>query len=177
MHWHQQVPYYQLMQRKLDPDKPCSFFCLCYHSHQSPSHFLIYTSPKCFVFHVWYVCVFLVYCSDSSYLLWRMTMYFLNCISTVWNQGYRSAFCGLLCYDRCWTKYRPFLYYPRVSGYRHHKKSYLFNPFMLPWTTNLNRCQQSEVCILSNSNLLNIIVYIYRHNWEDNGGTNIQPCA
>ena len=73
MHWHQQVPYYQLMQGKLDPDKPCSFFCLCYHSHQSPSHFLIYTSPKCFVFHVWYVCVFLVYCSDSSYLLWRMT--------------------------------------------------------------------------------------------------------
>ena len=64
------------------------FFCLCYHSHQSPSHFLIYTSPKCFVFHVWYVCVFLVYCSDSSYLLWGMTMYFLNCTSTVWNQGY-----------------------------------------------------------------------------------------
>ena len=86
----------------------------CYHSHQSPSHFLIYTSPKCFVFHVWYVCVFLVYCSDSSYLLWRMTMYFLNCISIVWNQGYHSAFCGLLCYDRCWTKYGPF--YTNLAG-------------------------------------------------------------
>ena len=66
MHWHQQVPYYQLMQRKLDPDKPCSFFCLCYHSHQSPSHFLIYTSPKCFDFHVWYVCVKTIVINDTA---------------------------------------------------------------------------------------------------------------
>ena len=63
--------------------------------------------------------------------------------------------------------------YPRVSGYRHHKKSYLFNPFMLSWITDVNRCQQSEVWILSNSHLLNMIVYIYKHNWEDNVGTNI----
>ena len=40
------------------------------------SHFLIYTSPKYFVFFVWYIQKFFVYCSDSSYLLWRMTMYF-----------------------------------------------------------------------------------------------------
>ena len=49
--------------------------------------------------------------------------------------------------------------YPRVSGYRHHKKSYLFNPFMLSWITDENRCQQSEVFILSNSHLLHMIVY------------------
>ena len=26
MHWYQQVPHYQRMQRELDPDKPCTFF-------------------------------------------------------------------------------------------------------------------------------------------------------
>ena len=50
---------------------------------------------KCFIFYVWYVYQFFVYCSDSSYLLWRGTMYFLSCTSIVWNRGYHSTF---VCY-------------------------------------------------------------------------------
>ena len=42
-----------------------------------------------------------------------------------------------------------------------------------PLPTDVNRCQESDVCILSNNHLLNMIVYIYKRNWEDNIGTDI----
>ena len=68
-----------------------------------PSRFVIRTNlplpslyfTKCFIFYVWYVCQFFVYCSDSSYVLWRRTMYFLSCTSIVWNRGYHFTF---VCY-------------------------------------------------------------------------------
>ena len=41
-------------------------------------------------------------------------MYFLSCISIVWNRGYHSAFCLLLCYDRSWTKIDCF--YTNLAG-------------------------------------------------------------
>ena len=75
----------------------------CY-SHQTPSLYFI----KCFIFYVWYVYQFFFFCSESSYFLWRGTMYFLSCTSIVWNRGNHSTFV-LLCYDKWWTKNKPFL--------------------------------------------------------------------
>ena len=58
------------------------FVSFCY-SHQTSSLYFI----KCFIFYVWYVYQFFFFCSESSYFLWRGTMYFLSCTSIVWNRG------------------------------------------------------------------------------------------
>ena len=62
----------------------------CY-SHQTPSLYFI----KYFIFYVWYVYQFYFFCSESSYFLWRGTMYFLSCTSIVWNRDNHSTF---VCY-------------------------------------------------------------------------------
>ena len=77
-----------------------------------PSRFVIRTNPPLtkFTLHknvlflhiIFYMCFF--YCSDSSYLLWHISMYHPSCIFIVLNRGYDAAFCMLLCYDRCWIK-------------------------------------------------------------------------
>ena len=36
--------------------------------------------------------MFSICCSDSPYLLWRMTMYIRSCIFILWNWGHHSAF-------------------------------------------------------------------------------------
>ena len=47
---------------------------------------------KMMFFYVWYVYMFSICCSDSPYLLWRMTMYIRSCIFILWKWGHHSAF-------------------------------------------------------------------------------------
>ena len=48
--------------------------------------------PTCHQY-LWYVYMFSICCSDSPYLLCRMTMYIRSCIFILWNWGHHSAFC------------------------------------------------------------------------------------
>ena len=113
MHWRQYAPDYQLMQLYLYLDRPRTFCLwdsmkqiLFYMAPQCPlvpikiccfilfpSRFVIRTDlpllswffTKCFIFYVWYVHKLFVYCLDSSYMLYRETMYFLRSPSVIWN--------------------------------------------------------------------------------------------
>ena len=140
VHWYQQVPDYQLMQRELDPEK--NMYILSVGLHETTNIFIWRQSInrsllKCvarFCFHLvlsfapislplpslhfakfvlfslydmfvwfWFIVQTLRICCDAWQCIFLITY-------PSWDQGYHSVFCGLLCYDRCWPKYRPFLY-------------------------------------------------------------------
>ena len=116
-----------------------------------PSRFVIRTNlplpslyfTKCFIFYVRYVCQFFVYCSDSSYLLWRRAMYFLSCTSTVWNRGYNSTFVSYrVIID---AEQRTGRFYNNLAGTENDLNHVLPVNICRFWTWNNNFCPSQYV--------------------------------